>query len=125
MPTSQLAAAAGVSRGTVQTRIQRMVRAGVIQGFTVELEGADAGVRAIMSIEIEGRSVSSVIGSLFGLPEIRNVHSTNGAWDLIVEITAPDLLAFDALLRRIRGIDGVSRTETSILLRSNPRGRIS
>src|SRR5689334_2384563 len=106
-PIAKLAAAAGVSRNTVQTRIQRLTRDGVIAGFTIELEGADAGVRAVMSIELEGRAVTSVIRSLLGMPEVRQVHSTNGAWDLIVEISAPDLLAFDGLLRRIRGIDGV------------------
>ena len=122
-PIAQLAACAGVSRGTVQTRIQRLMRSGVIQGFTVELEGADGGVRAIMSIALEGRSVTSVIRSLLGLPEVRAVHCTNGAWDLLAELAAPDLLSFESLLRRIRGIEGVSRSESSILLRSNQRGR--
>lgn len=120
-PVARLAEQTGVSRATVKTRIERMIQAGVILGFTVKLAEADAGVRAMMTVEIQGRSVNPVIRTLLGYPEVRSIHSTNGAWDLVIEIDAADLAMLDGLLRRIRGIDGVARTETSILLRSNHR----
>jgi DNA-binding Lrp family transcriptional regulator len=44
------------------------------------------------------------------------VHSTNGRWDLIVEIGTPTLVEFDKVLSRIRRLDGVNSSETSLLL---------
>ena len=119
-PASSLAAALGVSRGTVQNRIVRLMREGVIQGFTLRLrpeadQGAGA-VRAISTIEIRGRSAAGVLKALRGFPEVRALHTTNGRWDLVVELAAESLEAFDQALNRIRLLDGVANTETSILL---------
>ena len=73
-------------------------------------------VRAVTLIEVDGRHAESVIRRLSGLPEIRALHTTNGRWDIVAEIEAPTLGAFDALLRTIRQIDGIANSETSILL---------
>ena len=120
-PASALAAALGVSRGTVQNRIARLLREGVIQGFTLRLgpaEERDAGgrVRAVTAIEIRGRSASGVLRALQGFPEVRALHSTNGRWDIIAELAAGSLEEFDRALNRIRLLEGVANTETSILL---------
>jgi DNA-binding Lrp family transcriptional regulator len=123
-PVSGLAAALGVSRGTVNNRIAKLQREGAIRGFTVRLgpDGDHSGVvRAITSIEIHGRSASVVLKVLKGLPEARAVHTTNGRWDVVAELAAESLEALDNVLNRIRLLDGVSNTETSILL-STPKG---
>jgi DNA-binding Lrp family transcriptional regulator len=44
------------------------------------------------------------------------LHSTNGRWDIVAELRADSLEAFDRVLGRIRQLEGVSRTETSLLL---------
>lgn len=122
LPVSSLAASLGVSRGTVQNRIDRLLRAGVVGGFTIR-ERADAagqGVRAIMMVEVRGDRSASVLRALRGLPEVSCVHTTNGRWDAVVELRADDLEGFDAMLRRIRQIDGVANSETSLLLSSRP-----
>jgi DNA-binding Lrp family transcriptional regulator len=49
------------------------------------------------------------------------IHSTNGRWDLIAEIGTPDLEAFDRTLSRIRLIEGISATETNLLLSTRKR----
>ena len=120
-PASSLAAALGVSRGTVQNRIARLLRGGVIQGFTLRLgpEGespAGRGVRAITAIEIRGRSTAGVLRALKGFPEVRTLHMTNGRWDVIAELGAESLETLDQALNRIRMLEGVANTETSILL---------
>jgi DNA-binding Lrp family transcriptional regulator len=119
-PASSLAAALGVSRGTVQNRIARLLREGVIQGFTVrmqpEAEWAGRAVRAITTIEIRGRATANVLHALRGFPEVRALHTTNGRWDVVAEIDAENLEALDQALNRTRMLDGVASTETSILL---------
>jgi DNA-binding Lrp family transcriptional regulator len=116
-PVAGLAAGLGVSRATVKARLDRLIEAGVIQGFTVVLSDPGAeGMRAITLIEVEGRAAEAVIRRLRGFPEVRALYSTNGRWDVVAELEVASLRAFDQTLRHIREIDGITATETSILL---------
>jgi DNA-binding Lrp family transcriptional regulator len=54
--------------------------------------------------------------ALRGHPNVTGLHSTNGRWDLIAELRADTLEAFDRALGNIRLIDGIASTETSLLL---------
>ena len=117
-PISQLALALKVSRGTVQNRLDRLISSGAIIGFTIRASASvdDGAIRAIMLIEVTGKSTSKIIRKLRGLPELQKVHTTNGAWDLVAEIQASSLAEFDKVLREVRLIDGIANSETSILL---------
>ena len=59
-----------------------------------------------------------IVQLLRGVPEIRALHTTNGTWDLIVEIGVDTLPDLDRVLGNIRAIDGIRSSETSILLTS-------
>lgn len=119
-PISKLAAILGVSRATVQSRLDRLIESGAVLGFTVRFrqDYDTKAIRAIMMIEVMGRSTTAVIKQLRGLPELHSLHTTNGTWDLIAEIRASSLSDFDRVLREVRTIDGVLNSETSILLSS-------
>lgn len=118
MPVSTLAADLKLSRATIKSRIDRLVEKGVIQGFTVLLKsGADsARVRAVMLVEIEGQWTDKVAKRLSGIPQVRTIHSTNGRWDLVVDIETESLEEFDTILREIRALEGIITSETSLLL---------
>ena len=119
-PVSRLAEALGVSRGTVQNRLDRLVDEGVIVGFTVRLREDldDDVVRAMMVIRLVGQSTTAVVRQLRGMPEVRAVHTTNGAWDLMADIAVASLPDLDRVLSAIRSIHGIENSETSILLTS-------
>lgn len=119
-PVSKLATVLGVSRTTVQSRMDRLLASGAIMGFTVRVreDHADDAIRAIMMIEVVGKSTSQVIRRLRGLPELHRLHTTNGKWDLVAEMRTTSLGAFDSVLREVRMIDGISNSETSLLLTS-------
>ena len=121
-PAATLATLLKVSRGTVQNRIARLQADGVIQGFTVRTrpEMESQRVRAIMCIAIEGERSAKVVRALQGFAEVRGIHTTNGRWDLVVELGTASLTDFDAVLRRIRLIPGITGSETSLLL-ATPR----
>ena len=117
-PVSSLAKALGVSRGTVQNRIDRLHRSGVILGFTVRLK-SDVEVmpiRAIALIEVHRNASDKVADALRRLPEIPAIHTTNGRWDLIAEIATSSLAQFDEVLRKIRQHEDISNSETSLML---------
>jgi DNA-binding Lrp family transcriptional regulator len=119
-PVASLAAELGVSRATVRSRIDRLIESGVIRGFTIAVhDNATRNlVRAVMMIEVEAKASNKVVKRLYGYPEVRKLHSTNGHWDLVAELVAGSLEEFDELLNRIRTVDGIKSTDTSILLAS-------
>lgn len=119
-PISKLAAILGISRATVQSRLDRLIESGAVLGFTVRFrqDHDDKAIRAIMMVEVTGRSTTAVIRQLRGLPELHSLHTTNGGWDLVAEVRADSLSDFDRVLREVRTIDGVLNSETSILLSS-------
>lgn len=115
---SELSKRLGVSRGTVQNRLGRLLETQAILGFTVRLKsGAEKNrIRAIMMIEVSGKNTRRVVQALRGLPQIHALYSTNGAFDLVAEIEVSDLAEFDDVLSKVRLIEGVERSETSLLL---------
>ncbi len=118
LSVADLAKQLKVSRGTVQNRIDKLVAQRVLLGFTVRTasEVAAHRVRAIMMISVDGDRSDAILAALRGYPEVRALHTTNGRWDIVAELGADSLEAFDAVLRDIRTIKGVSNSETSLLL---------
>jgi DNA-binding Lrp family transcriptional regulator len=119
-PIAKLASVLKVSRGTVQNRLDRLISSEAILGFTIRSHEAleKERVKAVMMIEVVGKSTTQVISSLRGIPQLVKLHTTNGSWDLMAEIEAGDLAEFDQILRTVRMTQGVLNSETSILLSS-------
>ncbi len=107
-----------VSRGTIQNRIARLLKRGDIQGFTVRLKPAlaEGRVRAIMCVAIEGERSQKVTKALNGFAEVERIHTTNGRWDLVIELATDSLEGFSHMLDEIRKVEGIASTETSLLL---------
>ncbi|TIQ62100.1 MAG: Lrp/AsnC family transcriptional regulator, partial [Mesorhizobium sp.] len=94
---SDLAIELGVSRATVRARMERLKESGEIVGYTVILrsDAMEQRVRGIMMIEIEGRAADRVVRALGALPAISEIHTTNGRWDLVVELSTETLTDFN------------------------------
>ena len=104
----------GVSRTTVRSRIECLQQRGDVLGFTVFLK--DDPVRGVMLIGIEGRCTDRIVRQLTGLPELRAVYSTNDRWDVIAEIGTKSLADFDPTLAKMRRIERITSSKTSLLL---------
>ena len=115
---SELADRLQVSRATVRLRLERLKAAGEIACFIVltRADISEAPVRGLMMIGIEGRGGDRITARLTGLPAVMAVHSTNGKWDLIVELATESLAELDEVIRRIRNMEGVMTSETNLLL---------
>jgi DNA-binding Lrp family transcriptional regulator len=72
----------------------------------------------LTTIVIEGGHMAAVLKALRGVPAVTAAHTTNGRWDLVAELETTDLPSFSTALDAIRDIDGVSATETSLLLKT-------
>lgn len=118
VPIATLAKKLRVARGTVQNRLAKLEADGTVVGYTVRLrpQVEEQRIRALMTVAVEGNKAESVLKALRGDPAVGALYSTNGRWDMVVELRADSLEAFDRVLGRIRLIDGISNTETSLLL---------
>ncbi|SDN75038.1 Lrp/AsnC family transcriptional regulator [Polaromonas sp. JS666] len=115
---ASLAKVLRVSRGTVQNRLARLETDGTITGYTVRLKPQAEGhrIRAFMTVAVEGNRTDAVLAALRGDPAVSALHTTNGRWDMVAELQADSLEAFDRVLGRIRLLEGIANTETSLLL---------
>jgi DNA-binding Lrp family transcriptional regulator len=118
MPVAELARRLGLSRTTVQARLERLEGQGVIAGYAVRLSDAyERGlVRAHVMITIAPKALSQVTAELNAIREVAALYSVNGPYDLIAIIAAPSIAELDRLIDRIGELSGVERTLSSIIL---------
>ena len=117
-PTAELARLVGRSRTSVQSRIERLEREGVIIGYSVRLapEHELGAVRAHVLIKVGPKEARAVIAGLQAIPQVRVLHSVSGDVDLIAVAAAASVAEMDAVIDRVGVLDGVERTTSSIIL---------
>lgn len=116
--TAEIARQLRLSRTTVQSRIDRLERQGVITGYTVRVaDDYEAGrIRAHIFVTVLPKQMPTVVAALRAMPGVRSLHSVSGASDLIAMGVAPSVGEMDELTDRIGSIEGVERTTSSIIL---------
>lgn len=116
-PVATLARKLSIARTTVQARIERLEKSGAIDGYTIR-KGALSRppLRATVLISIEPRSGPAVLTRLSALPNVEQVHTTSGRWDLIATLSATDTETLDRTLDEIGAAKGVKGSESLIHL---------
>jgi len=116
-PVATLARKLSIARTTVQARIERLEKSGAIDGYTIR-KGALSRppLRATVLIGVEPRSGPAVLARLSALPNVEQVHTTSGRWDLIATLSAADTETLDRTLDEIGAAKGVKGSESLIHL---------
>ncbi|MER9953013.1 Lrp/AsnC family transcriptional regulator [Mesorhizobium sp. M0047] len=116
--TADLARRLGVSRTTVQSRLERLEQRGIITGYGVRLapDYEQGLVRAHVLLTVTPKLADKVVRGLRALAPVRTLHSVSGNFDMIVIVDAPSIRDLDLLLDLIGAMDGVERTLSSIIL---------
>ena len=117
-PTAQLARLVGRSRTSVQSRIERLERQGVIVGYGVRLapEHGLGAVRAHVMIKVGPKEARAVTAALRAVEQVRVLHSVSGEVDLIAVAVTTTVAQMDQVIDRIGALEGVERTTSSIIL---------
>ncbi|MCL6706960.1 Lrp/AsnC family transcriptional regulator [Pseudomonas sp. R2.Fl] len=118
MPVAELARRLDLSRTTVQARLERLEREGVVAGYAVRLSDAyQSGlIRAHVMIVIAPKALGQVTAELAAIREVAALYSVNGPYDLIAVVASPSISELDRLIDRIGELSGVERTLSSIIL---------
>jgi DNA-binding Lrp family transcriptional regulator len=116
--TAELARRVGRSRTSVQSRIERLEKDGVILGYGVRLapEQELGAVRAHVMIKVGPKEARAVSAALKAIPQVRVLHSVSGDVDLIAVAAAASVAEMDTVIDHIGALDGVERTTSSIIL---------
>jgi DNA-binding Lrp family transcriptional regulator len=116
--TARLARLVGRSRTSVQSRLDRLERQGVIVGYSVRLapEHDLGAVRAHVMIKVGPKEVRAVTAALKTIPQVRVLHSVSGEVDFIAVAATAAVAEMDEVIDRIGALDGVERTTSSIIL---------
>jgi DNA-binding Lrp family transcriptional regulator len=117
-PTAALARRLGLSRTTVQSRLERLERQGVITGYTVRLSPATerGQIHAYVMMTVSHKQAAAVTAAIRRLPAVRSLQSVSGPFDLIARAVAPTVAEMDGLIDALGALDGVERTTSSIVL---------
>jgi DNA-binding Lrp family transcriptional regulator len=107
-----------VSRATAQDRLNKLEKAGVITGYTVNInpDFSQQMISAHSMIIVDPKRHRSITSLLKKIPAVQSVYSVNGEYDLMAVLQEPTTQELDAQLEKIGNIDGVIRTSTLILL---------
>ena len=116
--TAKLARLVGRSRTSVQSRIERLQKQGVIVGFGVLLapEHGLGAVRAHVMLKVGPKETRAVTAALRSIPQVRVLHSVSGDVDLIAVAATASVAEMDEVIDRVGALDGVERTNSSIIL---------
>ncbi|ASU81256.1 Lrp/AsnC family transcriptional regulator [Actinopolyspora erythraea] len=118
LPVLECSRRLGVARGTVQARMDRMIRHGILRGFPPELDLAAVGygLTAFAVLEIAQGQRGVVADQLAAIDEVCEVHATTGQGDLFVRMVARSNDDLQRVIDRVVAVTGVRRTSTSIAL---------
>lgn len=113
-----LAEALGVSRNTIQARMNRLEQTGVFlsyeRSFSPEVIGFP--LQAFVSIGVTQSELPRIIAELARVPEVLHAHGLSGPVDLLARVACRDARHLFDTDARILSIDGVVRTETSLAM---------
>jgi DNA-binding Lrp family transcriptional regulator len=114
----ELARQLQVARGTVQARLEKLQRRGVVTGFSpdLDLKAIGYGVLAFVNLEIAQGRLTDVVEHLAGIPEVLEVHATTGPGDLHARVVARTNEHLQHVIGAILDVQGISRTTTQIAM---------
>lgn len=118
LPVVELARRLDVARGTVQTRLERLTRRGMIAGFVVDVAQLGYPITAFVQLQIRQGQGVEVRERLAAFPEVLEIHTTAGAFDMICRVAARSSAELQELIDRLVDHPTIVRSTTSIVLSS-------
>lgn len=120
---TDLARSLGVSRSTVQNRLARLEKSGIIRGYSVELGGEYLAnlVEAHVSIKVVQKLTARTNVALEEISQVVQLFSVSGEYDLIAIVRAQSLEELSKVLDDIGNLEGVERTNSAVVLETRFR----
>ncbi len=109
----------GISEAAVRRRVRRLVESGAIRRFTVEL-GRKGGASAITLVAVQpGVQIGEIARRVKELQGVEHVYEITGQYDMAIFVTGETIADVNATIDRIRSMEGVTGTNTVIILKED------
>jgi DNA-binding Lrp family transcriptional regulator len=115
----EIGAAVGLSAPAVKRRVDKLLDAGVLRGFTAVVDPGALGwgTEAFVEVHCRGNVAPFRIrDGLLSLPEVEAAYTVSGAADAIVHLRAGGIPHLESALERLRALDFVDRTVSTVVL---------
>jgi DNA-binding Lrp family transcriptional regulator len=107
-----------VARATVQSRLERLEKAGVITGYGPEVDITAAGfpVQAFVTLEIAQGSLDKLHRDLSSIPGVIEAYATTGTADVLCRVAAASNPDLQQILLQLNASPWVARSTSAVLL---------
>ena len=124
---TELAAAVGIARGTIYSRLDRLTNRGVITGFGPDLDAEAIGfpVTAFCTLEISQGTHDETVEALGAIPEVIEIFTVTGVGDLLCKVVARSNDDLHAVLLDITAVASVQRSQTQLALQNSHTRHLS
>lgn len=125
LPLVKIGERVGLSAPSVVERIKKLEEGGVIRGYTAILDARKLGkdITAFIGVSISHPTlITKFETKIAGFEDIQECHHVTGEYTLLLKVKANNTTSLEELIRQIRSIEGVERTETSIVLSTYTEG---
>ena len=112
LPVREIAGKAGLRPSTCHQRIQRLVKNGVIERFTVKLNDSKVGQGFTAFMLISSRKV--IPARFFEQPQVKECYGITGEYDLLLKLKFGDVSGFNEFLISMRKNKGIVKTLTMV-----------
>jgi len=124
---AELAKAVGLTAPSVNERIRKLERGGIIRGYVTLLDERKLGqdITAFVEVFIEHpKFESGFIEAVRDLDEILECHHITGEFSLLLKVRVQDMASFRKLLiEKLNTVRGVRQTRTLIVLATSKEQR--
>ncbi|MGH3669955.1 MAG: Lrp/AsnC family transcriptional regulator [Pseudonocardiaceae bacterium] len=116
---AEIGSAVGLSAPAVKRRVDKLLEAGVLRGFTAVIDPSALGWGSEAFVEVHCRGnvpPARIRAGLELLPEVVAAYTVSGAADAIVHLRAANIAHLETALERLRAVDFVDRTVSTVVL---------
>ncbi|MEV0269137.1 Lrp/AsnC family transcriptional regulator [Hamadaea sp. NPDC050747] len=114
-----LGQAVGLSAAATHDRVRKLRERGVIRRTTVDVDAAAVGRGVLAYVMVDGNAwMGDTKEALAAIPEILEAHVVAGAASLMVKVRTRTTEELQGVLRRLFAVDGVTSTQTVVVLES-------
>ena len=116
---AEIGARVGLSAAAVHSRVKNLEKRGIVTGYGARVDAAAVGlpVTAFLAVRVmNGSTGDGVKQQLHRIAEIEECHSTAGSVDLLLKVRCASPTHLEDLIRDVRTVAGVDRTDTTVVL---------
>jgi Lrp/AsnC family leucine-responsive transcriptional regulator len=125
LPLARIGERVGLSAPSVAERIDKLEKNGVIRGYTAVLDGRKLGkdITAFIGVFVDHpRLIAKFEKEIDRFEDVQECHHVTGQHTLLLKVKVDNTSALEDLIRKLRSLEGVSRTETSVVLSTYTEG---